>query len=104
MGSCKHFPILSVEEIDENIKNLKGWHLENQKLNKKFTFDPKQKECFLKVKQFVDKICDVSEEIFHHPDIKFGWGYADISIWTHALSGLTEKDFLLAKKIDSLTN
>ena len=42
----------------------------------------------------------VSEDEGHHPDISFGWGYAEISITTHDIEGLSEKDFILAAKID----
>ena len=39
----------------------------------------------------------------HHPDIWFGWGYAKIKIFTHAINGLHESDFVLAAKIDRLS-
>ena len=45
-----------------------------------------------------------SEEEGHHPDINFGWGYAKINITTHAIEGLSENDFILAAKIDQITN
>ena len=37
-----------------------------------------------------------------HPDISFGWGNVEITIWTHKIDGLTESDFILAAKIDEL--
>ena len=47
---------------------------------------------------------NISEEEGHHPDILFGWGYAEIKITTHAIEGLSENDFILAAKIDQLIN
>ena len=47
---------------------------------------------------------DLAEIEGHHPDIIFGWGYAKIKIFTHAISGLAESDFILASKIDKLTS
>ena len=44
----------------------------------------------------------ISEEEGHHPDIIFGWGYAEIKITTHAIEGLSENDFILAAKIDKI--
>ncbi|TSC58330.1 MAG: pterin-4-alpha-carbinolamine dehydratase [Parcubacteria group bacterium Greene0416_79] len=38
----------------------------------------------------------------HHPDIRFGWGYAEIISFTHAIGGLSENDFILTAKIDAL--
>ena len=53
---------------------------------------------------FVNKVGEISEEEGHHPDIIFGWGYAKINITTHAIEGLSENDFILAAKIDNITN
>ena len=38
----------------------------------------------------------------HHPDISFGWGYCKVKIFTHAIKGLAENDFILAAKIDKI--
>ena len=38
----------------------------------------------------------------HHPDLHFGWGYAKVKIFTHAIKGLAESDFILAAKIDQI--
>ena len=59
---------------------------------------------FLESQFFINKVGDISENEGHHPDISFGWGYAEIKITTHAIEGLSENDFILAAKIDQLTN
>ena len=46
---------------------------------------------------------EVAETENHHPDLKFGWGYANITIFTHAIKGLAESDFVLAAKIDNIS-
>ena len=38
----------------------------------------------------------------HHPDVRFGWGYAMFALSTHAIDGLHDNDFLMARKIDEL--
>ena len=45
---------------------------------------------------------EIAEQEGHHPDIWFGWGYAKIKIFTHAIKGLHESDFVLAAKIDNI--
>ena len=45
---------------------------------------------------------NLAEEEKHHPDISFGWGYCKIKIFTHAIKGLAESDFILAAKIDKI--
>ena len=54
-------------------------------LNKKFNF-----KNFLQSQKFINKVGEISEEEDHHPDIIFGWGYAEIKITTHAIKGLSE--------------
>ena len=61
-------------------------------------------ENFLDSQNFVNKVGNLAEIEGHHPDIWFGWGYAKIKIFTHAINGLHESDFVLAAKIDKLTN
>ena len=68
-------------------------------LEKKFNF-----KNFIQSQKFVNIVGDIAEKEGHHPDISFGWGYAKIKIMTHAIDGLSENDFILAAKIDQITN
>ena len=56
------------------------------------------------LQKFVNIVGEISENESHHPDISFGWGYANIKIYTHAVEGLSENDFILASKIDDSFN
>ena len=93
-----------VSEIHKYQKKVDGWDVLKDKknkffLNKKFNF-----QNFNESQKFVNKVGTISEVEGHHPDIKFGWGYAEIQISTHAIEGLSENDFILAAKIDKATN
>ena len=55
---------------------------------------------FAEAQSFVNKVGDLAEEQGHHPEISFGWGHAEVEIWTHKIGGLHENDFILAAKID----
>ena len=57
---------------------------------------------FLESNKFVNLVGEVAEKENHHPDILFGWGYCEIKIFTHAIKGLAESDFILAAKIDKI--
>ena len=57
---------------------------------------------FIESQSFVNKVGDVAEKENHHPDIYFGWGYCKVKIFTHAIKGLAESDFILAAKIDKI--
>jgi len=52
---------------------------------------------------FVNRVGALAEEQGHHPDILLRWGKVEITLWTHAVDGLTESDFILAAKIDQLS-
>ncbi len=51
---------------------------------------------------FVNRVGEMAEAEGHHPDIFLAWGKVEVTIWTHAVDGLTESDFILAAKIDAL--
>ena len=43
---------------------------------------------FISSQMFVNKVGDIAEKEGHHPDISFGWGYAEVKIFTHKINGL----------------
>lgn len=88
---------LTAEEILSHLADLNYWKAVNGKLLKRFTFAN-----FAESLVFVNKIGEIAETHDHHPDINFGWGYAEIYITTHDAGGITEKDFALAKEIDAV--
>ena len=91
-----------LSEIHKYQKKVDGWDIVNNEKNiffleKEFNF-----KNFLESQKFVNEVGKISEEEGHHPDILFGWGYAKINITTHAIKGLSENDFILAAKIDTI--
>ena len=51
---------------------------------------------------FTNRIGSLAEEQGHHPDIYLTWGKVGVKMWTHKIDGLTDSDFILAAKIDSI--
>ena len=51
---------------------------------------------------FVKKVGNIAEEENHQPDMKFGWGYWKVKIFTHSIKGLDERDVILAAKLDKI--
>ncbi len=58
---------------------------------------------FKEALSFANKVGAIAEEEQHHPDIELGWGRVKITLWTHAINGLSENDFIIAAKINHLT-
>ena len=91
-----------ISEIHKYQKKVDGWDIIKDKkkiffLYKKFNF-----KNFTESQKFINKVGIISEEEGHHPDILFGWGYAEIKITTHTIEGISENDFILAAKIDQI--
>ncbi len=93
-------PPLQGEEITNLLSELDGWEVVTEHhLKKSYRFSD-----FREAQVFVSAVGDLAEGQGHHPDICFGWGKAEITIWTHKIDGLTESDFILAAKIDKISS
>ena len=90
-------PAFDIKEIHKYLKKVDGWDvLEDKEKNFKFSN-------YVESEKFVISVGKIAETEGHHPDIIFGWGYAKIKIFTHAINGLAESDFILAAKIDKIS-
>ena len=75
------------------------WNEKDSTITKTFEFSS-----YLDGIDFVNEVANLSEQENHHPDISFGWGYCKVKIFTHAIKGLAESDFILAAKIDKIND
>ena len=91
-----------ISEIHKYLKKVDGWDVKSNDKNNFFLEKKFKFKNFKESNVFVNKIGLIAEQENHHPDIYFGWGYAKIKIFTHAIKGLSEGDFILAAKIDQL--
>lgn len=89
--------VLTEEDLAHAAKGLDGWSSETKFLKKRLTFDD-----FAAALDFVNRVGALAEAADHHPDITFGWGYAEIALTTHDRGGVTDVDVNLAKQIDAL--
>ena len=91
-------PPLKGEALAALQKQVDGWQVvDEHHIVKRFTFPN-----FITALHFVDRIGALAEEQGHHPDLYLTWGNVEVKLWTHAVKGLTESDFILAAKIDQL--
>ena len=89
--------ILGSGALAEALKELNEWRVEAGQLKKRWTFPD-----FLASLVFVNSVGELAEAADHHPDITFGWGYAEVALTTHDRGGVTDVDIALASKIDKL--
>ena len=92
----------NIKEIHKYLKKIDGWLVESNEVKSYFLIKDFKFKNFKESQTFVNKVGNIAEEEGHHPDIKFGWGYCKIKIFTHAIKGLAESDFILAAKIDKI--
>jgi 4a-hydroxytetrahydrobiopterin dehydratase len=97
-------PNFDIKEIHKYLKMVDGWEVKADQdkiyyIIKNFKF-----KNFLESQSFINKVGEIAEQEGHHPDIWFGWGYAKIKIFTHAIKGLHESDFILAAKVDKIVS
>jgi len=90
--------ILDPGQLAEALTTLDGWTVDEGILKKRSTF-----ENFAASLAYVNQVGELAEAADHHPDISFGWGYAELSLTTHDRGGITDVDISLARSIDRIT-
>ncbi len=90
---------LSPVEVAERLKDLPNWTAGGDTIKCRFEF-----KNFAESLAFVNKVGAVAEELDHHPDITFGWAYAEIATTTHDRGGVTDVDIALATRIDEASS
>jgi len=94
-------PLTKVEE-DRYIRDLEKWKLDRDgvhTIERNFKF-----KNFNESMEFVNKVADLAEDEGHHPDIKISWNKVELKLTTHAIDGLSENDFIMATKINGITD
>ena len=90
-------PTLNKTEVEHLLAEVPGWAVAGKWITKEFKFKD-----FVEAMKFVDRVAAVAEAEGHHPDIHIHYNLVRFDIWTHAIDGLSENDFILAAKIDSV--
>ncbi len=93
-------PRLTNAEAEEQLAKLVGWSLtaDGQRIRKEWIV-----KHFMAGMRFFNLVAEIAEAEAHHPDLYLvGFRNVAVEIWTHAIGGLSENDFILAAKIDAL--
>jgi 4a-hydroxytetrahydrobiopterin dehydratase len=95
-------PPFDTNEIHKYLKKVDGWDVKSNNDKSFYLIKDFKFKNFEESQNFVINVGNIAEREGHHPDISFGWGYCKIKIFTHAIKGLAESDFILAAKIDQI--
>ena len=87
------------KDIAEYIKEVdQQWEvIKDHSIKRKFKFKD-----FKQAMKFVNDVADITNQEGHHPDIYIFYNIVDLELYTHAVKGLSENDFIMAAKIDKL--
>ena len=90
---------LDAAQVAALLAEIPGWEARDERLHRRFTFRD-----FVTAMRFVNRMAEVAEAEGHHPDFTVHYREVDVTIWTHAIGGLSENDFILAAKITPLAS
>jgi 4a-hydroxytetrahydrobiopterin dehydratase len=92
-------PPLTQEEAASYHEQAPGWDLLEgaRRIERTYRF-----RNFREAFAFVERAAALAEAEGHHPEIRFGWGYATISLHTKKIKGLHANDFIMAAKLDRI--
>ena len=88
---------LTDSEIKTNLADVSGWTIEDGKLHKQFQF-----ESFVEAFGFMTSLALIAESMNHHPEWFNVYNQVTIDLMTHDVNGISDFDFMLAKKADEL--
>lgn len=89
---------LNEKELSALLKELNGWEIANDGLEKQFKFSS-----FSLVMKFINQVAQVAENMHHHPDWCNSYTLLNVRLTTHSINGLSQLDVELAKQIDKIT-
>jgi 4a-hydroxytetrahydrobiopterin dehydratase len=90
--------LLKADAAKARLKKIPEWELEKKHIERTFEFDD-----FSESIDFVNGVADVAQDEEHHPDIDIRYNKVRLILSTHSKGGLTELDFNLAERIDTLS-
>ncbi|MEW6212256.1 MAG: 4a-hydroxytetrahydrobiopterin dehydratase [Acidobacteriota bacterium] len=90
---------LNETEIEDLLTRLDGWSKGEGCIEKTYRF-----KNFMRALMFANAVGYIAESVNHHPDIHIHYNEVTLRNWTHVASGVTERDFALAEKIDAMAD
>lgn len=91
--------LLTEDKIKSALLQLNNWKLLDNRIEKKFVFTD-----FLEAIQFINAVATIAEAMQHHPEWNNVYNKVTVTLTTHDVGGITQKDITLAEKMDEIEN
>lgn len=90
---------LPKEELTRRLKKIPEWEIKKDRLVRVFEFDE-----YMDAIDFVNGVADIAEDANHHPDIILRYTTLKLSLISHDIGSITDRDFELAARINTLSD
>ncbi len=84
-------------EIESEVAELDGWSYDGDRIRKTYSFDS-----YMEGVDFVEEVAEKAEDANHHPDLHVGYEEVEVTLKSHDVDGITDRDWSLAEEIDEL--
>ncbi len=88
-------PLLTPRDIEVALRRMRHWTKKSSTIAREFQFPD-----FPTAIRFVNRVARLAEKAWHHPDIDIRWNKVRLTLTTHDQGGLTERDFVLADRLN----
>jgi 4a-hydroxytetrahydrobiopterin dehydratase len=88
---------LSQKEIEDRLRELPGWSLEGDRIARSYRLDS-----HFAATALVVHIAQIQEELNHHSDLTLGYNTVALTVQSHDVNALTERDFGLAERVEKI--
>ncbi|MEV4680810.1 4a-hydroxytetrahydrobiopterin dehydratase [Streptomyces kurssanovii] len=88
---------LSQKEIEDRLRELPGWSLEGDRIARSYRLDS-----HFAATALVVHIAQIQEELNHHSDLTLGYNTVALTVQSHDVNALTERDFALAERVEGI--
>ena len=89
---------LSQRQVDSRLAKLPQWSQNGDAIQRTFQF-----ENFIGSMRFLNSVAEAAERVQHHPDILVRWNKVTLTLSTHDVGGISEKDMTFAANADQIS-
>ncbi|MFE1382256.1 4a-hydroxytetrahydrobiopterin dehydratase [Streptomyces sp. NPDC058740] len=90
---------LSQKEIEDRLRELPGWSLDGDRITRSYRLAD-----HFAATALVVHVAQIQQELDHHSDLTLGYNTVALSVNTHTVGGVTEKDFGLAERVEAVAS